>query len=110
MSIYKPGRPSKYRPYEDKGNKPPHEAGEYRIRDEENKIKYVGETNDLARRMGEHKHTGKLGEHDSFEYQRADGRSTSATRRDHERKKIEKHDPYMNQSHGGEGRIAHKKK
>ncbi len=110
MSIYKSGRPTKYRPEENKGTKPPHSPGEYRIRDEEGNPKYIGETNDLDRRMNEHIRSGKLGPKDSFEYQRADGRSTSITRREHEREKIEKHSPYMNRSHGGEGRIANKKK
>ena len=110
MSIYKPGRPMKYRPEEDKGKKPPHWPGEYRIRDEEGAPKYIGETNDLDRRMKEHMRSGKLGSRDSFEYQCADRRSSSSTRRNHERKKIIQHSPYMNKSNGGEGRIADKKK
>lgn len=46
----------------------------------------------------------------TFEWKQADGRSTSKTRREHEQKKIKQHDPSLNKSKGGEGRIANKKK
>ena len=46
----------------------------------------------------------------TFEYQVADGRSTSHTRREHEKKKIKEHDPVLNKSKGGEGRPAKKRK
>ena len=58
MSIYKPGRPSKYDPFTGKGSPPPSAPGEYRIRDAAGSIAYVGETNDLRRRMALHM-TGK---------------------------------------------------
>lgn len=60
MSIYKPGRPKKYDPSSGKGQKPPATPGEYRIRDDEGNIVYIGETNDLKRRMQEHIRSGKL--------------------------------------------------
>jgi excinuclease UvrABC nuclease subunit len=60
MSIYKPGRPAKYNPNTGQGNKPPSAPGEYRIRDGAGKVVYVGETNDLNRRMNEHKRNGKF--------------------------------------------------
>lgn len=60
MSIYKPGRPQKFDPISNTGNKPPSAPGEYRIRDDQGKIIYVGETNDLNRRMNEHIRSGKL--------------------------------------------------
>lgn len=109
MGIYKPGRPSKYNPSTKEGKEPPHKAGEYRIRDSSNQITYVGETNDLNRRMNEHVHTGKCrtGKNaDTFEYKEADRRSTSKTRRTHEQKKIKQHNPPLNKSKGGEGRRA----
>lgn len=110
MSIYKPGRPQKYYPGTGEGVKPPAKPGEYRIRDKEGKITYVGETNNLGRRMYQHTHGGKMsgGQNDggSFEFKIADGRSTSVTRREHERQKIEQHNPCLNKSSGGEGRIA----
>ena len=108
MSIYKPGRPFKYDPYNNSGNEPPKKAGEYRIRNGESKILYIGETCSLHRRMNEHMKSGKIQSGCSFEYKIADGRSTSVTRREHERLKIEQHTPELNQSHGGEGRIAKK--
>lgn len=60
MSMYKSGRPSKYNPSTKQGNKPPSSPGEYRIRDESGRIVYIGETNDLNRRMNEHRRSGKL--------------------------------------------------
>lgn len=46
----------------------------------------------------------------TFEYKVADGRSTSYTRREHEKKKIKEHDPVLNKSKGGEGRPAKKQR
>lgn len=110
MSTYKPGRPFKYNPSTGEGNEPPQKPGEYRIRNGEGKIDYIGETNNLARRMGEHIRSGKLPVGDSckstIEYKVADGRSTSRTRREHEQQKIAKHNPPKNKSIGGEGRPA----
>lgn len=112
MGIYKSGRPYKYYPGTGEGTPPPHSPGEYRIRNEQQMIVYIGETCDLARRAYEHMRTGKLpsghGTRSSFEYMIADGRSTSRTRREHERVKIKEHDPEMNRSRGGEGRPAGK--
>lgn len=42
----------------------------------------------------------------TFEYKEADGRSTSNTRRQHEKEKIKQHKPPLNKSKGGEGRKA----
>ncbi len=112
MSVYKPGRPTKYNPTTGAGQKPPSKPGEYRIRNESGDIMYVGETNNLLRRTGEHIRSGKLpaGEdcNSTIEYKVADGRSSSATRREHERQKIEQHKPPLNKSRGGEGRPAGK--
>ena len=103
MSIYKPGRPNKYNPSTDSGQKPPAKPGEYRMRDEKGRITYVGETNDLSRRTKEHIRTGKLATSNTIEYKVADGRSSSRTRREHEQKSIAKHKPTLNKSKGGEG-------
>lgn len=110
MSIYKSGRPSKYNPISGSGRRPPSCPGEYRIRDNANKIAYVGETNNLNRRMNEHIRNGKLSEGTgvSFEWKAADRRSTSRTRRMHEQVKIKQHQPEWNRSKGGEGRLAAK--
>ena len=114
MAIYKPGRPSKYDPFTGKGSLPPSAPGEYRIRDAAGNIAYVGETNDLRRRMGEHLHHGKLAQPETrggtLEWKTADGRSSSRTRRQHEQAKIARHDPPLNRSVVGEGRIAARKK
>lgn len=109
MSLYGAGRPTKYNPTTKAGTRPPSKPGEYRIRDAGGRIVYIGETNDLARRMAEHIRSGKLPvgtNAGTFEFQTADGRSTSRTRREHEREKIAKHQPELNKSKGGEGRPA----
>lgn len=110
MSIYKPGRPTKYNPATGKGIFPPAKPGEYRIRNGAGIIVYVGETNNLARRTKEHMCKGKLAATPggTLEYKVADGRSSCRTRRLHERSKIAQHHPLLNGSKGGEGRIAKK--
>lgn len=109
MSTYKPGRPTKYNPSTGKGVAPPRKPGEYRIRDGSGTIVYIGETNNLARRTSEHLRSGKLARDGStIECKVADGRSTSATRRVHEKSKIKQHNPSLNKSRGGEGRLARK--
>lgn len=112
MSIYKPGRPTKYNPSTDVGQKPPASPGEYRIRNEAGSIVYISETNNLARRTREHIRSGKLpageGCRSTIEYKVADGRSSSRTRREHEQLKISQHQPALNKSRGGEGRPAGK--
>ena len=103
MGILKPGRPSKYRAGDDK---PPSNPGLYNIRDANGRVVYSGETNNLARRAGEHERKGLLGSGNSFDFQIADGRSTSRTRRELEKTRISDSNPPLNQSGGGEGRIA----
>jgi len=109
MGIYKTGRPKKYNPSTGTGCDPEHKPGEYRIRDKEGNITYVGETADIRRRMQQHLRSGKLpNDGSTFEYKEADGRSTSNTRRQHEQEKIKQHNPPLNKSVGGEGRVAKK--
>ena len=97
MAIYKAGRPNKYNPTSGVGQKPPAKPGEYRMRDGNGTITYIGETNNLARRFREHIRSGKLpvgnGCNSTIEYMVADGRSTSRTRRGHEQHSIAKHNP-----------------
>lgn len=109
MGIYRAGRPKKFDPISQQGHVPPHAPGEYRFRDENSVIMYIGETNDLNRRMHEHIRSGKLQAGYTVEFQTADGRSSSRTRRGHEQAKIEQHSPVLNRSAGGEGRIAKRK-
>ncbi|MCR5432343.1 MAG: GIY-YIG nuclease family protein, partial [Lachnospiraceae bacterium] len=81
MAIYKPGRPYKYNPTTGEGHMPPSAPGEYRIRNRQGAITYVGETCDLRRRLYQHMHGGKLSDErnagGTFEWKLADGRSTS---------------------------------
>ena len=89
--------------------KPPQRPGEYRWRNKKTgEIEYVGETNNLARRKAEHIKSDKPVSEDThqFEWKKADDNSTSATRREHERQKIEQHNPSLNQRAGGGGRPA----
>lgn len=108
MGIYSSGRMKKYRQGDGKEKLPPNKPGEYRIRNGNGAVVYVGETCDINRRMNEHRRSGKFGKDESFEYQVADGRSTSSTRREHERKKIEQHNPERNKRAGGGGRRKEK--
>ena len=108
MSIYSSGRPKKV--YVSNGvSELPHAAGEYRHRDSAGNITYIGETNDINRRTQQHLRSGKLQSDYSVEYKLADGRSTSRTRREHEQEKIKQHNPLLNKSVGGEGRIAQRR-
>lgn len=109
MGIYGPGRPRKYDPFTGTGHKPPSSPGEYRMRPAGGAIVYVGETCSIQRRMREHIRSGKLKPGYTLEYQVADGRSSSRTRRAHEQAKIAQHSPILNRSAGGEGRIAKKR-
>ena len=106
MSIYKQGRPIKYNPTTKAGIRLPAAPGEYRLCSAQGTVLYIGETDSLLRRMGEHVRSGKLPPYGTIEYQVADGRSTSRTRREHERLKIARHQPILNRSKGGEGRPA----
>jgi excinuclease UvrABC nuclease subunit len=99
MKTYKPGRPLKC--------EPPCVPGEYRFRNKRTgKIDYIGETRNLKRRKLEHDRSEKSissSTHD-FEYKLADGRSTSNSRRKHEKSKIEQYNPRYNERSGGAGR------
>lgn len=109
MGIFKAGRPAKYRPFEQTGKLPPAEPGVYRIRDQADKVVYVGEAVNLRKRMHEHiRQTGNLRQGESFEYKVASQDSCSASRREVERQKIAKFKPERNHSRGGEGRPARK--
>ena len=97
--LYSPGRPSK-RP-------PPNKPGIYRWRNKKtDTIDYIGETNDLQRRMLEHERSDKpvnRQTHD-FEWKQADGRFSYEKRREHERDKIAQKQPPLNRVGGGGGR------
>ena len=111
MSDYKPGRPAKFNPTTGAGTKPPVKPGEYRIRDSTGTLQYIGETNNIQRRMGEHIRSGKLATGaggGTIEYKVASASSTSQSRRAHEQQKIAQHNPPLNKSKGGEGRPAGK--
>ena len=111
MPIYKPGRPKRYSPASSR-EAPPQSPGEYRMRRADGTVYYIGETNNLARRLREHIRSGKLPTDGSAtaDLLLADRRSSSATRRQHEQTSIQKYQPSLNKSRGGEGRPATRRK
>lgn len=97
--LYKPGRPSK--------QPPPEKPGEYRwINKETGEVDYYGETNNLKRRQYQHERSDKPVSSDThdFAWKQADARFSVDARREHERQKIEQHQPKLNQRAGGAGR------
>ena len=101
MSIFPRGRPSR--------QAPPNRPGIYRfICKLTGRVDYIGEAVNIARRIIEHLQSTKPVSRDTHyvEWQAADGRSTSRTRREYERTKINKHKPRLNKRGGGGGRRA----
>ena len=105
MGIYRRGRPHKYNAITGAGVEPPRVVGEYRIRTKLHIIKYIGITNDLQRRMNEHIRSGKINEDAPwFEWMAAKTDSPYKSVRDHEGRKIRKHNPELNRNKGRGGR------
>ncbi len=107
MTLYKPGRPIEVRPLDPNNTrKVPSSKGEYRILNFKTKTPvYIGVSNNLNRRMHEHIRSGKLGgDNTIFAYKTADGRASQSRINDHERAKINRHKPSLNQRAGGAGR------
>lgn len=104
MGTYNKGRPKKYDAISDAGNKPPKVAGEYRIKDKDNNLKYIGISNDIDRRVKEHKKTGKINDNDRYvEWMPAKQGASYDDIRKHERQKIKQKKPAINQRGGGAG-------
>lgn len=103
---YDRGRPQRIYPDTDDIAKMPDRPGEYRIYTAAGVSKYVGETSDLRRRISEHGAAGKIRAGQYVDYMVADGRSSSDTRRGHEKDSIEDKKPTTNQRKGGGGRRA----
>lgn len=112
MSLYKSGRAKELHPLTDSSQHPPKAKGEYRILNGETKKPvYIGVSNDLDRRMREHMKTGRINAQNSiFAFKVADGRASQQRLNNHEREKIKKHDPELNQRAGGAGRPYKSKK
>ena len=100
MSIFKRGRPSR--------QDPPDRPGLYRFIDKiTGEIDYIGESGDLRSRRGQHFRSDDLlvsSDSHHFEWKAADGRSTSRTRRELEKRQIDRHQPRLNRRQGGGGR------
>jgi predicted GIY-YIG superfamily endonuclease len=99
VSMVRRGRPARTPPK----NKP----GVYRITNKKtDKVEYIGESNNLARRKREHRQTGNLNpKKERFEHQ-ASPNATTDQRRAQERAQIKRHNPPRNQRRGGGGRRA----
>lgn len=106
MQLYKSGRPKEIHPLDAGLSAIPSKKGEYRIMGTDSKKPaYVGVTNNLQRRAGEHINSGKINdEHPIFAFKVADGRASQSSMNDHERRKIKQHDPELNRRGGGAGR------
>ena len=93
---------TKVRPGEKIPNKP---GAERWVSKKTGKVVYQGESSNVNQRIAQQKtrqediHPWELRE---AQYKLADGRSTSKTRREHERRTIERHNPRFNKSGGGE--------
>lgn len=105
-SPYGRGRPFRFEPLTGSGPIPPSEPGMYYVRNSENEIQYIGETNDLRRRLGEHQRAGRILPGDTLDYKLARQDSCSKTRRVVETVKIQQHRPPRNRRAGGGGRPA----
>lgn len=93
---YERGRPSR--------RTPPPRAGTYRIRTAAGELRYLGETANLARRLAQHRRTGRLPTDGIFEWKAAVEGSTWQQRRAVERRHIDRHRPPDNRRRGGGGR------
>lgn len=99
---YERGRGKEY-PYENI-NEIPSEMGTYRFKNN-NQIMYIGISNDLRRRVMQHKRAGKKffpGEKVSIQI--AKSNATYSQVRRHEELKVRKHKPERNERGGGGGR------
>jgi hypothetical protein len=105
MGTYKRGRYTKVRPGEKIPNKP---GAERWVSKKTGKVVYQGESSNIGNRIAQQKRDKMPYIRGNYEaqYKVADGRSTSNTRRQHEKKKIAEHNPRFNKSSGGEGRRA----
>lgn len=107
MALYKSGRPTEVHPLDPNETRTiPKAKGEYRIINENTReVMYVGVSNNLNRRERQHERTGKINsENCIFAYKLADGRASQRRINDHERAKIEQHNPPLNKRAGGAGR------
>ena len=105
MGTYKRGRYTKVRP----GKKIPNKPGAERwVSKKTGKVVYQGESSNVNQRIAQQKRDKMPYTRGNYQaqYKLADGRSTSKTRREHERRTIERHKPRFNKSGGGEGRHA----
>lgn len=106
MGTIGPGRPEKYSPATANATIPPSQPGLYRIRNRTTgKVEYIGETGNIYRRLLEHVRSGKYDpDSHEIEWKCADLTSTSAARREIEKRWILRHNPTSNENAGGGGR------
>ena len=105
MATYKAGRYKTVKP----GDKIPAKPGAERyISRKTGKVVYQGESSNLRNRMGAQKRAKAPYTRGNYvpQYKVADGRSTSQTRRRHERRKVQQHKPKFNKRDAGGGRKA----
>ena len=82
----------------------PRDKGAYVIRDQQGDTKYVGMTNNVERRMQEHRRTGMYEEGQQIVFHRAHPNTGQPTLARHEDRLINKEKPYANSRKSGGGR------
>ena len=105
MATYKPGPYTNVKP----GKKVPAKPGAERyVSKKTGKVVYQGETSNLRSRISRQKSDKMPYTRGNYQaqYKPADGRSTSNTRRKHEKKKVQEKKPKFNLRPGGGGRKA----
>ena len=103
--AYRPGRYTNVK----RGEKVPTKPGAERyVSKKTKKVVYQGETSNLRSRISKQKSDKMPYTRGNYQpqYKVADGRSTSNTRRKHEKAKIQQHRPKFNKKAGGGGRKA----
>ena len=103
--VYRPGPYTNVKP----GRKVPAKPGAERyISKKTKKVVYQGETSNLRSKISKQKSDKMPYTRGNYQaqYKVADGRSTSNTRRKHEKAKIQQHRPKFNKKAGGGGRKA----
>lgn len=100
MSLFNKGKPKRVRDIDEL----PSTRGEYRFRDEDGNVQYIGISEDLKRRAKEHRRTGKFRDGMSVDYMEANPDTSYRELREHERKSIKKYNPPLNKKAGGGGK------
>jgi len=95
------GRPPEYNPYEERL---PEQIGVYRVKDQSGQVQYVGSSNNVNRRISEHKRSGTIVEGDIVSVTKFHGNTGQNTVGEYEKKEIKRLNPKQNEHPGAPGR------